>query len=1289
LALNGNDSLNNNAEKVSIDAGANDDFISNTGKRTTLTGQSGSDTINNNAGNVLAIGGKGNDSIFNHGEAVSISGVEGSNLIENYTNSNEVSIMGGAEADSIQNRSSKSTISGENGSDTILSNGNSNSILGGADSDLISLQGAYKNTIIGGAGSDTINLDWSSNEALIQYSKGDGFDIIEGFNATSTLQIGDGNETYSKAIEGEDIIITVGGEKITVKGGAKLDKFNIAGVTRVNVNNTENATAIFGDRLEDSIKNSGIRVTVNALSGSDTVENTGSRTIIDAGDDSDLITNTNGKFVTIKAGAGADKISVSGGEKNIISGNAGNDSIYIAPTETELLIQYKSGDGNDIIYGFNENSTLQLGDGTSTYAQTAEGNDIIITNADGQITLSGAATLPAVNIAGRIPKGIVVNNISPNTLISGTNGNDSIQNGGANVTIKAHAGNDSISNIESESVTIDSGAGDDYIYSGYNLRKPQLKYSNFTSINGGKGDDTIFNTSDFVTIDSGAGNDSIKNGGGKLRDKNLLIFGSDGNDTIENVNSPQNFTIEGGKGDDFILNPGYNALVKYSSGDGSDYISGFSSSSTLSISGAGYTTAKSGSDIIVTVDEGKITLAGAARARRLNIIKDIKENPLIIENTDSNTLLAGTSLDDNITNSGSYVTISALGGSDSIINDTGYFSSIAGGDGNDLISVASGSQVTINADKADDTINLSDSDETFIEYNAGDGNDVIYGFDDMATLNIAKTEFTSATTGNNIIITVGTNKITLEGAATLSNPHIINGTQATFTVKNGAVTCESDLPKSVIKEAYQFNTANSLLTLNDKLQNYTVNVKADDAGKVKWHYGTANLVSGSTLEYKLDEGKNTATLTSKNYGDKITFDENASFNFGRIKAEIFGNGTVSTKSDQAISFENNSSASVKAPRNYQIGVTESNITVNDLPINAISGAGTVTVNDGGMSFEGYGVQFADLEVAKESYFGKFAPMTVAYNSADKTYTLYNTACVKTLSNDFTKLTFNFSGNNDEKYAYYKINNLAISTVKKDISGVEVSGNKFKIQGKEIDAENIGRITLDEQITFSGTEINFDGVKVNYTHNKPVIYSLDGKEITLNDAASLTTGDETKTFKCEAGSYTVNGRSFETSAPLTFSADTKEIRIPLSDAATEIYFDGVKVSGISGRELVFDSDKVTIPTGASINIISPNAVNLNLAAGDYTIDGKKVLSTGGVKTSAEIGGNGLPADSITTTESGEFSIHGRQYKISDDRDGVTFLTDSRGMVSEIKGLEGSVEGNFENAIRVNGKIFCVI
>ena len=847
---------------------------------------------------------------------------------------------------------------------------------------------------------------------------------------------------------------------------------------------------------------------------------------------------------------------------------------------------------------------MQIGSETDTYTKTILDGNFIVTVGEEKITLAGAENLATVNIIGtEVIAGNNISNSDENVVLNGNAGNDTINNSAQNVTIKGNAGNDSINNS-----------------------------SGNVSIDGGDDNDSISNSGTNVTINGGAGADTIDN-----RGDNAKIVGGAYADSI--YNTGDNATISGKAGDDSITNNyGSNVVFDYVSGDGNDVITGFDEYSTLNISGLDYATERSGNDVIVSVGGGTITIKDAAllaRHNKLNIAHVSKEFPQDIANTDEEISVVGTSFDDTISNKGEYVTITAQGGNDTItnaannttidggegddtiVNDYAFYSSIAGGEGSDVISVASSSQVTINAGKADDTINLSKSNETFIEYNAGDGNDLITGFDEYSTLNIAKTEFTSATTDSgDIVITVGDEKITLEGAATLSNPHIVSGTYATFTIKNSAVTCDTDIPESIIKAAYQFDATNSLLTLNDSLKDKIVAVKADADAKVNWHYGTATLSSDSTLKYQLADGENTATLTSKSYDDEITFSEKTMFNYGRIQAEVQENSTVSTKAANRISFENNSSASVTARRDYIIDVAESNITVNDLPVNAQNGAGTVTVERNGLSFEGYGAQFADLEIAKESYFGKLAPMKVTYDSREEIYTVYNAACVKTLSNDFTKLKFDFktgtedSTSSDENYAYYKINDVAILTTKDedDTSVVEVNDRTFKVEDKELDAEKIGRITLDDKITFSGTGIKYDGVETNYTQNKPIIYSEDGNEITINDAATVTTGEETKTFTCAAGSYVINRRSFETTTDLTFTADANEIKIPLTDAKTEIYFDGVKVSGIGGGgEIVFDlaNDKISIPDGATINITSPDEIKLNLAAGNFTIAGKKI------------------------------------------------------------------------------------
>ncbi len=1450
-ALRGNDSINNKGAQVIINGEDGNEKITNSGKNVTIAGQNGNDTIANNADSVIISGGAGSDSIYNHASKVTIAGGEGNDTIENDASSNGVTIAGENGNDYIANGGANVTISGGAGNNTISNKGTSTSISTGEGNDIISLQAAYLNTITAGKGSDTIKLDMNTNNAFIQHAMGDGNDFIEGFNSTSTLQIGNGNNTYSRTDSGNDIIITdESGDKITLAGAATLSTIHVNGVTTLNVENTQNQTLINGDRLEDRVANRGSNVTINTFAGNDTISNYGRYVTIDAGADSDSIENNNANYSSISTGDDIDIIKSQSGYRNTINAGKGNDDIYITSSE-QALIEYSAGDGNDFVTGFNETSTLQIGDGTGSYYKEIKDDDVIIVVDKDKITLGGAATLSTVNILGDEQiEGRNFRNIESGTIsddgvniftVTGTEGDDSIRNSGSNVIIHALDGNDSIHNnnnsvtidagnghdsinneknnvsisggasndlitvTSSNKVTVNAGTGDDKIYlnkanaalieyslgdgndtitgfkadstlsiagglyslytSGNNAivnvddekitlagaatlstiniigtpdkpasnisnsesnslvtggnHKDKIKNSgvnvtviaygdndnitntganssidagtgndyiksfeaNYVTIYSGDGDDTVFNTSNYgktrgirVSISGGAGNDSIRN----YISNSVTLNGGDGDDTLSDYAFYARFI--GGKGDDYIYldktNKGNGEVVFYNTGDGNDLVTGFDSTSTLQIDGGSgsYSTQKSGNDIIVIVGDGNITLQGAASLSKVNIQgKEIK-SALNINNTLSGNSISGTEGNDTISNSGEEVTITALGGNDSITNNgdanntsidggagddtiannyaqevtitagagndsiynegnqnlleggagndtlsnaNGFFSTIEGGAGNDLISVSNSTDVTINGGAGNDSIKLDADSTALIEYGAGDGNDLVEGFNEDSTLQITD-KFSTTKSGNDVIVSVGNGKVTLKGAATLSALNISNdddeddedddtSSYVSYTVANSKVAyATAGVTAYAVANAYSFNQKYSVLNVNSTLEDSAVRVTNAEVSAIKANgiFGTAILSSGNVLEYK----QNNVALTSESYGDKITFSQDTTLNYGEIQVELLAGSVISTNGAKEITFDNNSSANITAPEGAKINIKSGTFSINNLPVNSTSGAGTITVESDGLSFEGYGAQFVALQVAKENYSGNSAPMSINYNSADNNYTIQNNACVKTLSNDFTKLTFDISAAED--YANYEVNGkeFIISSVADNINVIEASGNTFKIQDKELDAEKIGRITLDEQITFSGTKIDFDGVKINYALNKPAIYSLDGKTISINDAATLTTGDETKTFKCEAGSYIVNGRTFETTADLTFTADANEIRIPLSDMETEIYFDGVKVSGDSG-EIVFDlaNDKITIPSGANLNFTSHDDIKLNLAAGSFIIDGKEISS----------------------------------------------------------------------------------
>lgn len=80
-----------------------------------------------------------------------------------------------------------------------------------------------KATINGGAGDDYISND--GDKVIFFYKSGN--DTISGFNATSTLKIDNNIDFYSTQTSGNDVIVNVGTDSITLIDAAGLDTVNI------------------------------------------------------------------------------------------------------------------------------------------------------------------------------------------------------------------------------------------------------------------------------------------------------------------------------------------------------------------------------------------------------------------------------------------------------------------------------------------------------------------------------------------------------------------------------------------------------------------------------------------------------------------------------------------------------------------------------------------------------------------------------------------------------------------------------------------------------------------------------------------------------------------------------------------------------------------------------------------------------------------------------------------------------------------------------------------------------
>ena len=132
---------------------------------------------------------------------------------------------------------------------------------------------------------------------------------------------------------------------------------------------------------------------------------------------------------------------------------------------------------------------------------------------------------------------------------------------------------------------------------------------------GYEGNDSITNTGSSVTVYGNEGKDTINSSG-----SNVLLYGDEDKDIISLSGSGTKNTIIGGTGNDSVYSSVTSGvLYKYAVGDGNDYIKGWTSKDTLTITGGAYKTSTTSSNVIVSVEGGaKITLEGA-KGKPINI----------------------------------------------------------------------------------------------------------------------------------------------------------------------------------------------------------------------------------------------------------------------------------------------------------------------------------------------------------------------------------------------------------------------------------------------------------------------------------------------------------------------------------------------------------------------------------------------------------------------------------------------------------------------------------------------
>ena len=428
---------------------------------------------------------------------------------------------------------------------------------------------------------------------------------------------------------------------------AEPSKISLTSGDDSHTNQTDNII-IYALGGNDSISNFiADNVTVFGGNGNDTFSNGWSdKNIYFSGDKgNDSLTAGQSENVTLSGGAGADKIWVQNNSKKVslvggagndtmqfaaycesviadggagkdhinsywinfsstITGGKGNDTINLNTRESKNnLIKYASGDGNDTILGFDSNDTIQITSGS--YSTTKSGSDFIIKVGKQKIVLKDAVNseYDKINIINSSGELATYNDWSKRTELTGGIGFVNTSN---KVTLTAATKDGYVGNV-ADQVLMKGGKGSTHLENNYGSKVTMV---------GGISGDKIYNTSGKnVKISGGAGDDYISSYGDSYgyTDK-ASINGGAGNDEIYCSWSSNN-TIIGGKGDDCISITGSGAdsqnVFKNASGDGNDTIYGFGETDTLKITKGTYKAKASGSDVVVTVGKGKITLIDA------------------------------------------------------------------------------------------------------------------------------------------------------------------------------------------------------------------------------------------------------------------------------------------------------------------------------------------------------------------------------------------------------------------------------------------------------------------------------------------------------------------------------------------------------------------------------------------------------------------------------------------------------------------------------------------------------
>lgn len=525
---------------------------------------------------------------------------------------------------------------------TSVSNG-ANLVNGTSSADYIYIYQGHNDTVKASAGNDII-LDATEAGNFHSFSlieAGAGNDTVEIAGAYTTIDAGDG-DNYILARAGGNYATDM---NMFIKSGSGNDT-----VYNYTATNSTIQTGSEEDMIIDYWSDSSDKTSIHSGDGNDGMIIKGNENTLHGGAGEDYLSLT-GNYNLIFGDEEADFIEIgTNSTSNTIRGGSGNDIISL--TGSANVIDYFDGDGNDIIYGFTELTTLHIRKGKLT--QSAVNNDDLIFNiGSGQVTLVGAKdkninvkyslgstekrifhdetldgsedTVPSHIDDGSSNPGKVINGVEnkKKETLEGTVADDTLIGGKGPDILIGNKGNDifQYSDGDGNDIINDYGTGEDTIkISSGTIKSATVNNKGHLILAVGKGKITVNDAgSKAITIVDSNGKYTQTFGQNELIvssefvngaiDKKLKIINASAKKSSVNILGNANAnSILTGTGNDTITTGGGKDTISYNGGNDiiTDYATG---KDVIKFSNANLTNASlSGSNAILTTGQGNITV---------------------------------------------------------------------------------------------------------------------------------------------------------------------------------------------------------------------------------------------------------------------------------------------------------------------------------------------------------------------------------------------------------------------------------------------------------------------------------------------------------------------------------------------------------------------------------------------------------------------------------------------------------------------------------------------------------